>query len=331
MPAGLHDENGLDPETSLHLYQIYVIPILLYGLEVVLPRPKLVDIADKFNKKYLKCLLSVPVTTADAAVYVLSGTIPIQGMIDQRILCFYGSICRLHNSSVEKQIALRQLTIKSMDSNSWFIAVKKLLMKYGLPEGIELLNNPPAKCAWKKTVSSAINKYWTSAIQSQAILYSSLHWLNVSCFSPGTRHPLVYLNGDLREVPRLAVKLKIATGTYILQTTRAAFNQNPVKATCMVCNMQDETLQHFMLDCSPLDSVREPILNRLKQLCRSNNIDCNSIDLLQLLVDCSACEVIPNKLYCDIERLSRKLCYSLHTERYKRLSLVPKRTRNKKH
>ena len=25
MPAGLHGENGLDPETSLHLYQIYVM------------------------------------------------------------------------------------------------------------------------------------------------------------------------------------------------------------------------------------------------------------------------------------------------------------------
>ena len=32
MSAGLHGENGLDPETSLHLYQIYVLPVLLYGM-----------------------------------------------------------------------------------------------------------------------------------------------------------------------------------------------------------------------------------------------------------------------------------------------------------
>ena len=37
MGAGLHGENGLDPDTSIHLLQTYVIPILVYGLEVVLP------------------------------------------------------------------------------------------------------------------------------------------------------------------------------------------------------------------------------------------------------------------------------------------------------
>ncbi|MEW8547615.1 MAG: reverse transcriptase family protein, partial [Candidatus Thiodiazotropha sp.] len=66
MSAGLHGENGLDPQTSLHLYQIYVVPVLLYGLEVVLPRPKYLSVIEQFNKKYLKCLLSVPVTVADA-------------------------------------------------------------------------------------------------------------------------------------------------------------------------------------------------------------------------------------------------------------------------
>ena len=34
MPAGLHGENGLDPQTVVHIFQVYVIPVLLYGLEV---------------------------------------------------------------------------------------------------------------------------------------------------------------------------------------------------------------------------------------------------------------------------------------------------------
>ena len=37
MGAGLHGENGLDPDTSIHLLQTYVVPVLVYGLEVVLP------------------------------------------------------------------------------------------------------------------------------------------------------------------------------------------------------------------------------------------------------------------------------------------------------
>ena len=49
MSAGLHGENGLDPETSLHLYQIYVLLVLLYGMEVVFPQPKFMEVLDKFN------------------------------------------------------------------------------------------------------------------------------------------------------------------------------------------------------------------------------------------------------------------------------------------
>ena len=46
MSAGLHGENGLDPETSLHLYQTYVLPVLLYGMEVILPHQKYMDMLD---------------------------------------------------------------------------------------------------------------------------------------------------------------------------------------------------------------------------------------------------------------------------------------------
>ena len=38
MGSGPHGHNGLDPETSLHLLSIFVLPVLVYGLEVVLPK-----------------------------------------------------------------------------------------------------------------------------------------------------------------------------------------------------------------------------------------------------------------------------------------------------
>ena len=41
MGSGLHGENGLDPET-IYLLQTYVLPVLVYGLEVVLPKTTLV-------------------------------------------------------------------------------------------------------------------------------------------------------------------------------------------------------------------------------------------------------------------------------------------------
>ena len=43
MAMELHDENGLDLETSIHLLPTYVLSVLVYMLEVVLPKETLID------------------------------------------------------------------------------------------------------------------------------------------------------------------------------------------------------------------------------------------------------------------------------------------------
>lgn len=102
MGAGLHGENGLDPATSIHILHIYVLPLLVYGLEVLLPRKALIERLEHIYKKFLKQILSLPNSTADPAIYILSGTIPIEGVIHKRALILFGSICRLPEDSVGK-------------------------------------------------------------------------------------------------------------------------------------------------------------------------------------------------------------------------------------
>jgi hypothetical protein len=36
--SGFHGYNGLYADTMLHLYKIYILPVLLYGLELILPQ-----------------------------------------------------------------------------------------------------------------------------------------------------------------------------------------------------------------------------------------------------------------------------------------------------
>jgi hypothetical protein len=43
LSSGLHASGGLDLQTALHLIKVYVIPVMLYGLEVILPNKKLLD------------------------------------------------------------------------------------------------------------------------------------------------------------------------------------------------------------------------------------------------------------------------------------------------
>ena len=51
---------------------------------------------------------------------------------------------------------------------------------------------------------------------------------------------------------RIPVRLRIATGTYILQCNRASYNQFESDATCNLCGKSDETLTHFLLECDTL-------------------------------------------------------------------------------
>ena len=60
MPVGLHGVNGLDPETSLHLIRIYVLPVLTYGLEIIIPGSKGIQTLELCQKKLLKRILSLP-------------------------------------------------------------------------------------------------------------------------------------------------------------------------------------------------------------------------------------------------------------------------------
>jgi hypothetical protein len=61
MGTGLHGKNGLDPETSISLLKTYILPILTYGLEIVIPKGKILDDIQNYYKKLLKQMLSTPI------------------------------------------------------------------------------------------------------------------------------------------------------------------------------------------------------------------------------------------------------------------------------
>ena len=54
MTAGLHGENGLDPQTMVHIFQVYVIPVLMYGLEVAVLSKVNLDTLERFLRTSLK-------------------------------------------------------------------------------------------------------------------------------------------------------------------------------------------------------------------------------------------------------------------------------------
>ncbi|MCG7866749.1 MAG: hypothetical protein JAY74_10300 [Candidatus Thiodiazotropha taylori] len=337
MGAGLHGHNGLDPDTSIHVLQTYILPLLVYGLEVLLPRKTLMEKAERFYKKLLKQILSLPNTTADSAVYILTGTIPLEGVIHSRALTLFGSICRLDENAVEKQVARRQLSIKGDNSCSWFVDIRNILWKYDLPSPWILLDTPPSKYRWKRTVKTRIDKYWADMLRSRVVLYPSLQYLSSDHFKPGERSVLIQDPNGIRDVPRMHTKIKLVTGTYMLQVNRSSFNQNQISPVCLLCKQENESLEHFLLRCVSLDHIRRPILDDIQRVCAELGILLDWHDtsrLVQFILDCTMLAVELQLTTSDtraIEKQTRRLCHALHIERFKRLpTTVTKRNRTKR-
>ena len=145
-------------------------------------------------------------------------------------------------------------------------------------------------------------KYWTTPLQnsggsgcyqdmseqikSHAVLYSSLKYMYVDHYFPWRKHPCIQAVSGMRDVPRVSVKAKLLTGTYILQVNRVAFNQNEVSPLCLLCHENDETTEHFLLQCPVLSCVRQPLLTRVVELYTGLfQEQPNSPSLLQFILD----------------------------------------------
>ena len=107
MGTGLHGENGLDPETAMSMIRTFILPILTYGLEIVLPKGKNLDNINRQYKKWIKQIISLYINVADHAIFILAGTLPIEAEMHIKAITLYGNITRAKKSSIEWELAER--------------------------------------------------------------------------------------------------------------------------------------------------------------------------------------------------------------------------------
>ena len=69
--AGLHITNGLNPKTSYVIYSAYVLPRLLYGLEVTSLNNTQIKEMERYHLNTLRQIQSLPKRTASSSVYMI--------------------------------------------------------------------------------------------------------------------------------------------------------------------------------------------------------------------------------------------------------------------
>ena len=314
MGAGQHGLNGVNPAVSISMWQTYVRPRLMYGLESVYLSKSDTSKLELYQRKVLRQILHLPERVASCAIYILSGQLPLEADLHKRRLSLYGNIVR--NDCIERELATRQLAIKDNTSKSWFVALQEVLYRYRLPTAYDLLQDPPDKLTWKIEVRRHVNDYWVKRIIDEAETKSTLEFLNVKAFAPGKVHPIwINSNYNSNSILKANVQVKMACGTYILQSTRARFNQYQVSRVCPLCRASDETLQHFLLRCISLQSTRQLFIDELKALVGGINEE----ELQALILDPSMVDILGVMTTGDmmgcLYSLSRSLCYALHVRR----------------
>ena len=160
------------------MWSTFVIPRLIHGIEFLNIRMSDIETLAIYQRKFLKQIQTLPERTASVAVLTLLGAKTIEAQIHTRITSTttFLNIAK-DPSTVEFQIAIRQLTFKADRSNSWFIKVKNILHKYDLPCPeflLENIRNIEQVEYWKIKCKHGIAEFWnnnTNMAYDQLIFY----------------------------------------------------------------------------------------------------------------------------------------------------------------
>ena len=143
------------------------------------------------------------------------------------------------------------------------------------------------KSRWISLVKSGVNDHWCTQLTTLAQLYKGLQYLSNHNLSKCKIHPILkhrcYSSLDISRIP---VKLRLVTGTYVLQTKRIKYYKNETDTTCLLCGAAEENVLHFILQYEKLQSERVALLSEINAIWQNefqnneNFTDLSEIDQL---------------------------------------------------
>ena len=175
--TGFHGTNRIDPITAYQIYKTYVLPRLLYGLEILPLTRTQINLLEGFHRNSIRYMQSLPQRTAVSAVYLLIGAYPVETEIHLRQLSLLYSLLFCHNGKI-KEVVSRQISVNYDNTKSFFCNIRKILEIYELPKMHELQSNLPPKPKWKNLVNSTIKKYWTEKLKEETSGKTTLKFMS---------------------------------------------------------------------------------------------------------------------------------------------------------
>ena len=260
--TGVHGSNGLNPRISYKIYQCYVMPRLLYGLEVLPFTQSQINLLSKFHLDNLKRFQTLPTRVATCVMYLLLGALPLEAELHKSQLSLLYNILVSDNETV-KELADRQKAVNLDNKLSYFSKVQDILDQYQLPHLRDLKGCMQTIEQWKFQIRTAIYNYWSCEPRNEACEKTTLCYMDVDSTKISLTHNVwSSLESSVAYVRKGIVQSRMIT----LQTSKHKFSKATVDATCKCCGLADEDITHMLLDCPALFSQRKMFYPKVRSL-----------------------------------------------------------------
>ena len=282
-----------------------------------------------FHRKTLRGILRFSKSSNIPAIHFLLGELPIEGQLHRDIFSLFYSVWANPQTKIFK-IVKYLLETSSNNSRTWSMNVRFLSQKYGFSDPLETLESDlKTKTTYKENVITKITAFYEKELREMAAKNSRMRFLNVSLSGlRGRGHPALNNLNTTYDVEKSRHHLKMLSGDYYTFEAKALHSGG--SSHCRACSTNStEDIIHLVAICEAYIESRERVKKQYRTICKEhiNNFDfegiaSNNETFCQFVLDPSSMNLynrIPiNHSYLDeLFKLSRDLCYAIHSTRMK--------------
>ena len=154
------------------LYKSLVLPILIFGLEVLFPTDSEITMLEQCQLSILRIILGLPNRVPSVSLHYLLGMLPIKLLLFRSHLSFCTDrLLSLSDTATSKCLFLsRYQTARYGFSHR----INSILGDLDLPDVVDLMSIAPSKLAWSAFVKTSLHCLFRDTFDSSATSMPSL-------------------------------------------------------------------------------------------------------------------------------------------------------------
>ena len=233
--CGDSELKGIQMRAAWTLINACIEPIIMYGLESTSPTKNEITELNRIWTNIIKRILMTPQSTPNEAIYMETGTLDVETMLDRNKIRM---ICRLR----ENTNPLLTRVLEDNTPDGWNHNTTNLLQKFNITEeDLSLKKGKRTKIIDKKIMTSFKNK-----VEEQSKEKSKIQTLlQNSKWEPKKRK--VYMNRLNRNETSIIFKARTR-----MARTKMDYKNMHRDHICRKCKKEEETLKHVLQECQTI-------------------------------------------------------------------------------